>query len=302
MYDIIIVGAGTAGLTAAIYACRAEKSVLVFEEATYGGQIIETTIIENYPAEPNISGFDFATKLYNQAKSLGTEVKFEGVKKIVDEGTVKKVTTTKGTYEAKSVILATGLVNRKLGFENEEKFVGHGVSYCATCDGALYKKQTVAVFGGGNTALQDALYLADIAEKVYVIHRRDEFRGDKTLVTRILERENIEPVYNSVVTDLFGNGKLEAIEVTNTSGEKSNLDVSGLFVAIGKVPGNQIFADLVELDKLGYIVAGEDCHTNREGIFVAGDGRTKTLRQLVTATADGAVATIEAIKYLAKIK
>ncbi len=302
LYDIIIVGAGTAGLTSAIYACRAEKSVLVFEEATYGGQIIETTTIENYPAEQSITGFEFATRLYNQAKSLGTEIKFESVKKIIDGEKVKEVITTKGTYEAKSVILATGLVNRKLGLESEEKFIGKGVSYCATCDGSLYRNKDVAVFGGGNTALQEAIYLSGIANKVYLIHRRDEFRGDKTLVTQILANGNIIPVYNSVVTDLIGTERLEKIEVTNTSGEKSNIDVSGLFVSIGKVPGNQIFSDLVELDSLGYIVAGEDCHTTRAGIFVAGDGRTKTLRQLVTATADGAVATIEAIKYIAKLK
>ena len=301
-YDIVIVGAGTAGLTAAIYARRAEKSVLVFEEAIYGGQIIETTTIENYPAEPNITGFDFATRLFNQAKALGTEVKFEGVTQIIDEGKIKKVVTKKGTYESKAVILATGLVNRKLGLDSEEKFAGRGVSYCATCDGALYKNKVVAVYGGGNTALQEALYLSDIASKVFLIHRRDEFRGDKTLVTQILSKDNIVPVYNSNVAELFGETSLSQVEVTNTSGEKTNLEVSGLFVAIGKIPGNQIFANLVELDNLGYIVAGEDCKTNREGIFVAGDARTKTLRQLVTATADGAVATIEAIKYIARLK
>ena len=302
IYDIIIVGSGTAGLTAAIYARRAEKTTLVFEEATYGGQIIETTSIENYPAEPNITGYEFATRLFNQAKSLGTEVKFEKVTKVLNLDTIKRVVTTKGEYEAKTVILATGLVNRKLGLENEEKFSGHGISYCATCDGALYRKKQVAVFGGGNTALQEAIYLSNIASKVYLIHRRDEFRGDKTLVTQILSKENIIPVYNSVVTDLFGNENLEKVEVTNTSGEKSQLEVSGLFVSIGKVPGNDCFSDIVELDKLGYIVAGEDCHTSTDGVFVAGDGRTKTLRQLVTATADGAVATIEAIKYIAKLK
>lgn len=303
VYDIIVVGAGTAGLTAAIYACRAEKSVLVFEEATYGGQIIETTSIENYPAEPNITGFDFATKLFNQAKALGTEVKFERVKEVSSSGSVKKVVTNKAEYEAKTVILATGLVNRKLGLEKEEKFTGHGISYCATCDGALYRKKDVAVFGGGNTALQEALYLADIASRVYLIHRRDEFRGDKTLVTQILAKENIIPVYNSVVTDLIGDEKLEKIVITNTvSNEKSTIPVSGLFVAIGKVPGNNCFSNIVELDSLGYIIAGENCHTSTEGIFVAGDGRTKSLRQLVTATADGAVATIEAIKYIAKLK
>lgn len=302
VYDIIIVGAGTAGLTSAIYARRAEKTVLVFEEATYGGQIIETTSIENYPAEPNITGFDFATKLYNQTKALGTEIKFERVTKIINNESLKEVWTNKDKYEAKTVILATGLVNRKLGLENENQFLGKGISYCATCDGSFYKKKDVAVFGGGNTALQETLYLADIANKVYIIHRRDEFRGDKTLVSKIKTKENIIPVYNSIVTELLGNDKLEAVEVTNTAGEKQNLSVSGLFVSIGKVPGNESFSDLIELDKLGYIVAGEDCHTNVDGIFVAGDIRTKTLRQLVTATSDGAVATIEAIKYIAKLK
>ena len=200
MYDIIVIGAGPAGLTSAIYGRRANKNVLVLEAKTYGGQIINTLDIENYPVEEHISGFDFATKLYNQAKNLGAEILFEKVVDINDLGKEKEVVTTKTTYKAKSVIIATGSENRKLGLSNEDELVGKGISYCATCDGNFYKKKTVAVVGGGNTALEDALYLADIAEKVYLIHRRDEFRGEESTVKLLKEKSNIEFVYNSTVT------------------------------------------------------------------------------------------------------
>ena len=297
-YDIIIIGAGPAGLTSAIYARRANKNVLVLEAKSYGGQIINTLDIENYPVEEHISGFEFATKLYNQAKNLGAEIVFEKVVDINDLGNEKEVVTTKNTYKAKAIIIATGSENRKLGLPNEDELVGKGISYCATCDGAFYKKKTVAVVGGGNTALEDALYLSDIVEKVYLIHRRDEFRGEETTINHLKEKDNVEFIYNSNVTKLNANDRLESIEVTNKDGSTKTIEVSGLFVAVGRIPENQNFAKLVELDETGYVKAGEDCHTNVPGIFVAGDNRVKEIRQLVTATSDGAVAATAAVKYI----
>ena len=298
MYDVLIIGAGPAGLTAAIYACRAEKRTLVLEAKTYGGQIINTPDIANYPVAPGISGFDFATTLYNQAKNLGAEVKFEKVTEVRD-GNVKTVVTPKNTYEAKTVIVATGAENRKLGVEGEDKLIGRGVSYCATCDGNFFRKKVVAVAGGGNTAVEDALYLADLAEKVYLIHRRDAFRADAALVSKLKERENVELVLNANVTKLVYDQRLQGVEVTDKfTGETKVLDVAGLFVAVGQVPENQNFAQLIDLDKSGYAIAGEDCLTKVPGIFVAGDNRVKDVRQLITAASDGAVAATAAIKYL----
>lgn len=298
MYDILIVGAGPAGMTAAIYARRASKSVLVLEAKTYGGQIVNTPDIENYPVAAHISGFDFATKVYEQAAALGAEFKFEKVTDIADNGDYKTVTTPKHTYEAKTVILATGSENRKLGLPDEDKLTGRGVSYCAACDGAFYRKKVVAVVGGGNTALEDALYLADLAEKVYIIHRRDAFRGEEANAARIAAKENIEVLWNSQVTKLIAEKKLSAIEVTNKDGSVQTLEINGLFVAVGRIPENQNFAKLIELDDAGYVKAGENCLTNVPGIFVAGDNRVKEVRQLVTATGDGAVAATAAIRYL----
>ncbi|MBQ3817242.1 MAG: thioredoxin-disulfide reductase [Clostridia bacterium] len=298
MYDICIVGAGPAGLTAAIYARRASKSVLVLEAMSYGGQIINTPDIENYPVASHISGFDFATKVYNQAKDLGAEVVFERVVGIEDNGNEKVVITQKNRYPCKAVILATGSENKKLGLENEDALVGRGVSYCATCDGAFYRGKTVAVVGGGNTALEDALYLSDLANTVYLIHRRDEFRGEDTTVAKLKERANVKFVYNSVVTKLNASKRLESIEVTDKEGNVTTIDTDGLFIAVGRIPENQNFAELINLDEAGYIIAKEDCHTNVPGIFVAGDNRVKDVRQLVTATADGAVSATEAIKYI----
>ncbi|MCR5754092.1 MAG: FAD-dependent oxidoreductase [Acetatifactor sp.] len=298
MYDIIIVGAGPAGLTSAIYARRASKKVLVLEAKNYGGQIINTLDIENYPVEAHISGFDFATKLYEQAKGLGAEIVFEKVVDIKDNGFTKEVVTDKNTYSCQALILATGSENRKLGLSNEEDLIGKGVSYCATCDGAFYRKKKVAVVGGGNTALEDALYLADIAEKVYLIHRRDSFRGEDATVNLLKEKSNVEFVYNSNVTELIAGDRLEKIQVTNNDGSVREIEVNGVFVAVGRIPENQNFAKLIKLDQAGYIIAGEDCNTNVPGIFVAGDNRVKEVKQLVTATADGAVAATAAVKYI----
>lgn len=299
MYDIIIVGAGPAGLTAAIYALRAAKKVLVLEAKTYGGQIINTLDIENYPAYNHISGYDFATNLYNQVKQLGADIKYEKVVEIKKEDNYKEVITNKNTYNCKSIILATGSENRKLGLENEDNLIGKGVSYCATCDGAFYKDKIVAVVGGGNTALEDALYLSDIAREVYLIHRRSEFRGEDVTVANLKERDNIKFIYNSNITKLKANNDiLESIEITDDKNNKENIKIDGLFIAIGRIPENQNFAKIIDLDSFGYVIAKEDCHTNVEGIFVAGDSRKKELRQLVTATSDGAVAATEAVKYI----
>ena len=299
MYDIIVIGAGPAGMTAAIYARRAARSVLVLEAVSYGGQIINTPDIENYPVEAHISGFDFSTRVYEQAKGLGAEFAFEKAVEIRDEGSIKTVITPKNAYQAKAVILATGSQNRKLGLEDEDRLVGRGVSYCATCDGNFYRNKVVAVVGGGNTALEDALYLADLARQVYIIHRRDSFRGEETSVARLQERDNVEFVYNANVTRLVAEKRLKAIEVTDKlTGGVRTIEVNGLFIAVGRVPENQNFASLVQLDEAGYVQAGEDCHTVTPGVFVAGDNRAKALRQLVTATADGAMAATEAVKYI----
>ncbi len=298
MYDIIIIGAGPAGLTAAIYARRASKSVLVLEASAYGGQIINTPDIENYPVAAHISGFDFATKVYNQAVELGAEFKFEKATGIEDGGEVKTVRTPRGEYSAKAVIIATGSENRKLGAENEDKLVGRGVSYCATCDGAFFRNKDVAVVGGGNTALEDALYLSDIAKTVYLIHRRGSFRGDAATAEKLKEKDNVRFVFNSVVKKLNADARLRSVEVENKQGETSELEVSGLFVAVGRIPETENFEALAETDSSGYFASGENCKTKTPGIFAAGDARAKEVRQLVTATADGAVAATEAIKYI----
>lgn len=297
MYDIIIVGAGPAGLTAAIYARRASKKVLVLEAKNYGGQIINTLDIENYPVERHISGFDFATKLYNQAKDLGAEIVFEKVIEIKDNKE-KEVITTKNKYTTKTIILATGSENRKLGLDREDELIGKGISYCATCDGAFYKNKDVAVVGGGNTALEDALYLSDIANKVYLIHRRHEFRGVESTLNLLKEKKNVEFIYNSNITKIISEDRLNSIEITNKDGSIKKINISGLFIAIGRIPENQNFEKIIKMDKAGYIIAGENCNTNIPGIFVAGDNRTKEVRQLVTATSDGAISATEAIKYI----
>ncbi len=301
MYDIIIIGAGPAGLTAAIYAKRARKKVLVLEAEAYGGQIINTLNIENYPAAPHIDGYTFATNTYNQAIELGAEVKFEKVINL-ENGNVKKVITTSNTYETKTIIIATGCGIKKLNLDNEDKFIGRGISYCATCDGAFYKGKDVAIVGGGNTALEDALYLSDIASKVYLIHRRDSFRGEDDYYEKLKLKDNVEFIFNSNVAKLFGNDYLEAIEIIDKENNKKNVSISGLFVAIGRIPENANFSKLIDINESGYVNANENCKTNIEGIFVAGDCRVKTLRQLVTATSDGAVAATEAIKYINKNK
>ena len=297
MYDITVIGAGPAGLTSAIYARRSSKKVLVLEAKTYGGQIINVNDIENYPAAPHISGFEFATKIYNQAKELGAEIKFEKAIDIKD-GDIKEVITNKDSYKTKTIIIATGSENRKLGLDNEDELLGKGISYCATCDGAFYKNKTVAVVGGGDAAIDEAIYLSNLATKVYLIHRRDSLKGEEIDIEKLRNKKNVEFIYNSRITKLNSNDVLESIEIIDNKENKNTLKIDGLFVAIGRIPENQNFAKTIDLDSNGYVIAKDNCHTNKPGIFVAGDNRIKELRQLVTATSDGAIAATEAIKYI----
>ncbi len=298
MYDVIIIGAGTAGLSSAIYVLRSGKSVLLLEKSYYGGQIVNATDIENYPAIKKISGYDFATALYEQALSLGADIEYENAISIENGIYEKTVFTEKNSYKCRSIIIATGLQKRRLNIENEEKFTGKGVSYCAVCDGAFYKDKPVAVAGGGNTALEDALLLSEYCSKVYIIHRRKEFKGEKILAEKLTKRENISYMLNCTLTALNGSEKLESISViSNDSKIPNDITVSGLFVAIGQVPENKAFSDIVELDEYGYIIS-DDCCTCAEGIFTAGDCRKKDIKQLATAVADGAVAGIKACEYI----
>ena len=291
MYDTIIVGGGPAGLTSAIYLRRANKKVLVLEANICGGQIVNAKDIENYPGYEHISGFDFSENLRNQVLNLGAEIKYETVLKVDED---KKVYTANNTYEAKSIILAIGSKNRKLGIANEEKFNGRGISYCATCDGNFYKNKDVAVIGGGNTALDDILYLSDICNHVYGIVRKDTYKGELQELDEINKRSNVTILYNSVVTELIDNDTLEKIKIN----DEKEIEVSGVFVAIGQEPNNMMFKNIVDLDEKGYIITNNDVKTNIKGIYVAGDARKKDLRQLTTATADGALADTYAIKEM----
>ncbi len=299
MYDILIFGAGTAGLTAAIYGVRAGRSVAVLEESVYGGQIVNTLEIENYPGIKKVSGVDYATELFEQATALGAQVLFDAPVS-VEKSDVFTVTTKRGkTLEAKSLILAVGAKNRPLGVEGEEKFTGRGISYCATCDGAFFRGKDVAVVGGGNTAIDDALFLTDYCNKVYLIHRRQGFRAEEAKLALLKDKQNLEFVLDSVVETVEGEEAFAGVTVKNKeSGETRRIAVDGLFVAVGQVPATAIAKDLVALDEYGYIVAGEDCKTSTEGIFAAGDCRTKQIRQLVTAAAGGAIAALAACEYI----
>ncbi len=295
MTDIIIVGAGTAGLSAAIYGVRAGKSVLIFEASQIGGQIVNTPDIENYPGIAHISGFEFANGLYEQAMNLGAELKYERVTGVEDKGDIKIVHTEEGDYEARAVILATGAKNRSLGLPKEKEFTGRGVSYCATCDGAFFRGKEVAVAGGGNTAVEDAAFLSNYCSKVYIIHRRDQFRADEKDVEELRKKENVEFVLNANVVEILGEQKVEGVRVKDkNTGEERDLAVAGFFVAVGQAPENKDFENLVKLDAKGYIEADESCRTGVNGIFTAGDCRTKSVRQLTTAAADGAVAALAA--------
>lgn len=300
MYDIIIVGGGPAGLTAALYALRANKSVLVIEKATFGGQITFSPKVENYPGFLQMSGNEFADKLVEQVLAQGAEIELGEVTQIVN-GEIKKVVTEDGEFEGKAVIIATGAKHRMLGLENEEKFVGEGISFCAVCDGAFYKDKEVAVIGGGNSALQEAILLTQTASKVYVVQDLDFLTGEKRLADQLEGNNKVEIITGHRVTALKGDSELEGIVITDSkTGEEKVLDIDGMFVAIGLIPQNEIFAGVIELDERGYATGDEGCLTKTEGVFIAGDCRSKKIRQVATAISDGAVAALAACEYIEK--
>jgi len=302
MYDIIVIGAGPAGLTAAIYAKRAEKSVLVIEKESFGGQITHSPRVENYPGYVSLSGSELGDKMFEHAVALGAEIELDTVTGISGERGNITVTTECGEFSAKSVIIATGSKHRTLGLEGEELYTGEGVSYCAVCDGAFYKDKTVAIIGGGNSALQEAVLLSEGCKKVYVVQNLAFLTGEARLAAILEERENVEIILSHVVTELIGDGKtLSGLKIMNTeNGEIAELKLDGVFVAIGQKPENEAFANVVELNEQGYVTADEDCAPKAtiEGVFVAGDCRTKKIRQVATATADGATAAIAATRFI----
>lgn len=299
MYDIGIIGGGTAGLTAAIYGQRAGKRTIVFESGIYGGQITASHNVENYPGIASMTGSEFSKNLLKQAQTLGAETELEKVTGIREDEGIKVIETMGKEYPCRTIIIATGVTHRHLGLEKEQKLTGAGVSYCATCDGAFFKGRDVAVIGGGNTALQDAAFLSNYCNKVYLVHRRDEFRGESGLVEPLQAKENVEFVLSATVKDIVGEDFVEGLILNNKkTGEEFKIDVEGLFVAIGQVPQNEMFAEAVKLDAAGFVLASEDCMTSSPGVFAAGDCRTKDVRQLTTAAADGAVAALAACKHI----
>lgn len=298
MYDIIIIGAGPAGLTAAIYARRADKSVLVIEKETFGGQITYSPKVENYPGMISVSGNELAELMVTQAMELGAEIELDTVVGLRDNGDSKTVMTESTEYDARCVIIATGSKHRQLGIENENAFVGDGISYCAVCDGAFYKDKTVAVIGGGNSALQEAVLLSEGCEKVYVIQNLERMTGEGKLIEKLEKRDNVEFIFNSVVEKIMGSDRFEAIIIAKKDGTVEKIELDGIFVAIGQIPQNTAFADMVKLNDYGYIDSGENCLTNIDGVFSAGDCRSKAIRQVTTATGDGAVAALAACRYI----
>ena len=297
--DIVIIGGGPGGMTAGVDGGRAELKTLILEKNFHGGQMVSTAEIENYPALPDTNGVELSNLMLEHAKKFGAKIDYKGVEKIdIEEDGIKKLTLTGGDeIYTKAVILSMGSTPRKLGLDKEDKFTGRGLGYCAICDGGFYRNKVVAVNGGGDTAVEDALYLSRIASKVYLIHRRDELRANKTLQTRIKE-SNVEIVWNSTIKEILGDDKLTGvITVDKTDGSERQIDLDGLFVAIGGIPQSSLVEGMVELDK-GYIVANENCETSQPGIYAVGDIRVKSLRQVITAAADGAIAVHAAEKYI----
>ncbi len=299
MHDIIIIGAGIAGLTAAIYGRRAGLTVALLEKNIFGGQMVESAEVENYPGVPVTTGPELAAAACEQAEKLGAQIIYDTCTALEreDDGSWK-ITGAAAEYQAKAVIIANGATHRRLGCEGEERFAGRGVSYCATCDGAFFRGRDVAVVGGGNTALEDALFLANMCNKVYLVHRRDQFRADKVLVDAARQRENIEFVMDAQITRITGGQKVGGAEVTFRKGETRAIDLDAVFIAIGVQPDTEVFASIVSRDASGYIIADENGETGVEGLYVAGDCRAKRLRQIVTAAADGANAAFSASNYI----
>lgn len=305
MYDIIIIGGGPAGMTAALYARRNGKTVLIIEKDGFGGQISHSPRIENYPASMSISGSEFADKLLEQVMEQGADVELETVIAAHDEGRIKRVITEEGgNYEALSLIIASGVRHRMLGISGEEELVGHGISFCAVCDGDFFSGQTVAVVGGGNSALQEATLLADTCQELILIQNLDHFTGEESLLTPLLRRSNVRAMMGTVIKDFIKKDSELAGLVLETVSDGKTHEVScqGLFVAVGLIPENRIFEQLISLDAHGYADSGEDCTTKTSGIFVAGDCRSKNVRQLTTACADGSVAALSACRYIDSIK
>lgn len=300
MYDIVIVGAGPAGLTAAVYARRANKTVLLLDKGAFGGQITYSPKIENYPAFESISGTELADKMVEQALAQGADVEPENVTEVRDNGDTKTVVTEDGNeYECRSVILACGARHRHLGLPNEERFIGEGISFCAVCDGAFYTGKTVALVGGGNSALQEAILLSETSKKVYVIQNLDFLTGEARLQEILAKKENVEIITGTLVSAIADTPEFSAITLRRVAdGYERELAVDGMFVAIGLVPENGAFANLIDLDPAGYADADEACTTRTAGVFVAGDCRRKSVRQVATAVADGAVAAIAACRFL----
>ena len=299
LYDILIIGGGPAGLTAATYARRAGKSVLVIEKNAFGGQITWSPKVENFPGFVSVSGTELGDRLLEQAMEQGAEVELDEVLSVRREadGTKTAVCDSGAEFRGRALIIAVGARPRMLGLPREEELVGSGVCFCAVCDGAFYKGKDVAVNGGGNSALQDALLLSEKCARVYLIHRRDTFRGEQKLVEALTARQNVEFVLNAGVTELLGDTELTGIAVEQ-NGQRREIPVAGLFVAIGHAPDNTRYASLMELDAAGYAASGENCLTRSEGVFVAGDCRAKSVRQLTTAAADGSVAALAACRWL----
>lgn len=300
MYDVIIIGSGPAGLSAAIYAARAcFRTLLIEKQPMGGGQILNTADVDNYPGMPGISGFELGQKLIRHAKKLGIEQVTEEVIEIDCLGNVKKVMTNKQSYQAHALIYAAGASHKVLGVPGEKTFLGRGVSYCATCDGAFFRGKTVAVAGGGDVALEEALYLAKACSKVYLIHRRDAFRGAKSLEERVKAEEKITLLLHTIVTEICGEEKVERICLSNLmDGTEETLEADGIFIAIGLTPNTGLLEGQAEMDHNGYLLAGENCRTSVEGLYAAGDARTKALRQIVTAAADGANAVSDIEKWI----
>lgn len=299
MHDIIIIGAGPAGLTAALYALRADKKVLILEKGVFGGQITFSPQIENYPGFLSMSGNEFADKLIDQVITQGAEIEMETVSSVRDDGDYKTVITDIGEHQAKAVIIATGVKHRQTGMPNENSLVGKGVSYCAVCDGAFYRGKTVAVLGGGNSALQEAVLLSDLCEKVYVIQNLDFLTGEAKLQEKLSKKDNVEIILGTVIAGLIGEDELKSIRLRKEAdSSESELVVDGLFVAIGLEPDNDKFSSVAALNEWGYFDCDESCVTNTPGVFAAGDCRSKKIRQITTATADGAVAALAACRYI----
>lgn len=294
MYDIVIIGGGPAGLTAAVYGLRAAKSVLVIEKAAYGGQVTFSPKIENYPGMGEISGLELADKISEHAMSLGGDWELDEISSVEKTDGGFRLVGDYGSYEGRTVIIATGAAHRHLGVPGEEEYLGNGISFCAVCDGAFYSGKDVAVIGGGNSALQEAMLLSESCKSVTLVQNLPTLTGEESLASKLLARDNVKAIYNSVVTSVYGDGDFGGIEINGS--EKFGCD--GIFVAIGLLPATSAFSSIVETDRFGYIVAGEDCKTSCEGIFVAGDCRTKSVRQITTATADGATAALAAVRLI----